>query len=140
VYHFQVNKHHLLLIGNVFLIWVYIPHLYDYDKLSLYFTLADSPKTHLMYYNALKPHIMRHGNLNQVTNLQSLYRKAEKAEQTSNTLHKAQSEKRERPKVSHPQDISAALHMENAIKTTTNLRHLMPITTGIIVRARNNPE
>ncbi|KAJ9077089.1 hypothetical protein DSO57_1020070 [Entomophthora muscae] len=38
-YHFRVNTHNLLLIGNVILIWVYIPHLIDYEKLSLYFTL-----------------------------------------------------------------------------------------------------
>ncbi|KAJ9051006.1 hypothetical protein DSO57_1039704 [Entomophthora muscae] len=62
----------------------------------------DTPATHLMYYNALKLHVMRHVNLDQVTNLQSLYCEAEKAEQTSNTLHKAQTGKQERPKDSHP--------------------------------------
>ncbi|KAJ9061848.1 hypothetical protein DSO57_1016611 [Entomophthora muscae] len=30
----------------------------------------DTPATHLMYYDALKPHIMRHMNLDQVINLQ----------------------------------------------------------------------
>ncbi|KAJ9082522.1 hypothetical protein DSO57_1003683 [Entomophthora muscae] len=54
-----------------------------------------------MYYDALKLHVTRHVNLDQVTNLQSLYRKAEKAEQTYNTLHKAQTGKPERPKDSH---------------------------------------
>ncbi|KAJ9075695.1 hypothetical protein DSO57_1033495 [Entomophthora muscae] len=39
-YHLQVNTHRLLLIGNVILIWVYIPHLINYGELSLYFTLA----------------------------------------------------------------------------------------------------
>ncbi|KAJ9067922.1 hypothetical protein DSO57_1034025 [Entomophthora muscae] len=34
-YHFQVNKHHLLLIDNVILIWIYIPHLINYYELSL---------------------------------------------------------------------------------------------------------
>ncbi|KAJ9060161.1 hypothetical protein DSO57_1033844 [Entomophthora muscae] len=38
-YHFQVNTHCLLPIGNVILIWVYIPRLSGYDELSLYFTL-----------------------------------------------------------------------------------------------------
>ncbi|KAJ9054203.1 hypothetical protein DSO57_1017166 [Entomophthora muscae] len=33
----------------------------------------DTPATHLMYYNTLKLHMMRHINLDQVTNLQSLY-------------------------------------------------------------------
>lgn len=61
----------------------------------------DTPATHLMYYDALKPHVMRHVNLDNVTNLQSLYREAEKAEQTSNALHKSQANKRERPKENH---------------------------------------
>ena len=66
----------------------------------------DNPATHLMYYNALKLHVMRHVNLDQVTNLQSLYCEAKKAEQMSNALHKAQSGKRERPKDSHPSECS----------------------------------
>ncbi|KAJ9055615.1 hypothetical protein DSO57_1002090, partial [Entomophthora muscae] len=57
--------------------------------------------THLMHYNALKLHVMRHVNMGQVTNLHSLYCKAEKAEQTSNALHKTHTGKREQPKVSH---------------------------------------
>ncbi|KAJ9087216.1 hypothetical protein DSO57_1035303 [Entomophthora muscae] len=41
-YHLQVNTHCLLLIGNIILIWMYIPHLINYNKLSLslYFTLT----------------------------------------------------------------------------------------------------
>ncbi|KAJ9082880.1 hypothetical protein DSO57_1000864 [Entomophthora muscae] len=39
-YHLRVNTHCLLLIGNVILIWVYIPHLINYNELSLYFTLT----------------------------------------------------------------------------------------------------
>ncbi|KAJ9059942.1 hypothetical protein DSO57_1036276 [Entomophthora muscae] len=62
----------------------------------------DTPPTHLMYYNALKLYVMRHVNLDLVTNLQSLYCEAEKAEQTSNALHKAKTGKQERPKDSHP--------------------------------------
>ncbi|KAJ9058796.1 hypothetical protein DSO57_1008606 [Entomophthora muscae] len=61
----------------------------------------DTPAIHLMYYNALKLHMMRHVNLDQVNNLQSLYCEAEKAEQTSNALHKAKTGKQERPKDSH---------------------------------------
>ncbi|KAJ9077696.1 hypothetical protein DSO57_1014318 [Entomophthora muscae] len=67
----------------------------------------DTQATHLMYYNALKLHVMRHMNLDQVTNLQSLYREAEKAEQTSNALHKAQTGKQERPKDSHSSGCSS---------------------------------
>ncbi|KAJ9074718.1 hypothetical protein DSO57_1003773 [Entomophthora muscae] len=39
-YHLRVNTHRLLLIGNAILICVYIPHLINYDELSLYFTLT----------------------------------------------------------------------------------------------------
>ncbi|KAJ9048216.1 hypothetical protein DSO57_1037280 [Entomophthora muscae] len=39
-YHLRVNTYRLLLIGLVVLIWVYIPHLIDYNELSLYFTLT----------------------------------------------------------------------------------------------------
>ncbi|KAJ9060418.1 hypothetical protein DSO57_1031129 [Entomophthora muscae] len=39
-YHLRVNTHRLLLIGNGILIWVYIPHLIDYDELSLHFTMT----------------------------------------------------------------------------------------------------
>ncbi|KAJ9059078.1 hypothetical protein DSO57_1006210 [Entomophthora muscae] len=60
----------------------------------------DTPATHLMYYGALKSHLIRHINLDQVTNLQSLYHKAEKEEQTSNTPPKHRLG-RERPKDSH---------------------------------------
>ncbi|KAJ9076358.1 hypothetical protein DSO57_1027068 [Entomophthora muscae] len=51
-YHLRVNTHCLLLIGNVILIWVYIPHLIDYNELSLYFTLTLSlPKVILLYHS-----------------------------------------------------------------------------------------
>ncbi|KAJ9076726.1 hypothetical protein DSO57_1023472 [Entomophthora muscae] len=40
----------------------------------------DTPVTHLMYYNTLKLHVMRHMNLDQVTNIKSIYCKVEKAE------------------------------------------------------------
>ncbi|KAJ9074256.1 hypothetical protein DSO57_1008242 [Entomophthora muscae] len=55
----------------------------------------DTPATHLVYYNTLKLYVMRNVNLDQVTNLQSLYCEAEKAEQTSNAFHKVQTGKRE---------------------------------------------
>ena len=61
----------------------------------------NNPATHLMYYDAIKLHVIIHVNLDQVTNLQSLYHKEEKAEQTFNTLHKAQTGKRKQPKDSH---------------------------------------
>ncbi|KAJ9084181.1 hypothetical protein DSO57_1027120 [Entomophthora muscae] len=61
----------------------------------------ENPATHLMHYDTLKQHAMRHINLDQVSNLQSLYCEAEKAEQTSNASHKAQAGKGERPKDFH---------------------------------------
>ncbi|KAJ9078774.1 hypothetical protein DSO57_1003238 [Entomophthora muscae] len=65
-------------------------HLHAHSEMAF-----DNPITHLMCYNALKSHIMRHVNLDQVTNLQSLYCKAERVEQASNALHKVQTGKRE---------------------------------------------
>ncbi|KAJ9075528.1 hypothetical protein DSO57_1035253 [Entomophthora muscae] len=43
-YHFRVNTHRLFIIGNVILIWVYTPHLINYNKPLLYFTLKKSKK------------------------------------------------------------------------------------------------
>ncbi|KAJ9061431.1 hypothetical protein DSO57_1020921 [Entomophthora muscae] len=76
-----------------------LTHTYKELRLCAPSNMAfDIPATHLMYYDALKLHVMRHVNLDQVTNLKSLYCEAEKVEQTSNTLHKAQTGKQERPK------------------------------------------
>ncbi|KAJ9065627.1 hypothetical protein DSO57_1017558 [Entomophthora muscae] len=67
-----------------------LTHAYEELQLCAPSDMAfDTPATHLMYYDALKLHVMRHLNLDQVTNLQSLYCEAEKAEQSSNALHKA---------------------------------------------------
>ncbi|KAJ9058715.1 hypothetical protein DSO57_1009548 [Entomophthora muscae] len=79
----------------------------------------DTPATHLIHYDTLKSHLMRHVNLDQATNLQSLYCKAEKAEQMSNTLHKAQTRKREQHKDSHPTGRSNQLPGNNS----NNLNH-----------------
>ncbi|KAJ9079780.1 hypothetical protein DSO57_1031951 [Entomophthora muscae] len=74
----------------------------------------DTPATHLMYYNALKLHVMRHVNLDQITNLQSLYRKAEKAEQTYNTLHKEQRENKRDPRI----PTQAGTPLDHPLETT----------------------
>ncbi|KAJ9062976.1 hypothetical protein DSO57_1004921 [Entomophthora muscae] len=73
-----------------------------YEELQLYAPSEmgfNTPATHLMYYDALKLHVMRHMNLDQVTNLQSLYCKAEKAEQTSNTLPRRKLENKKDPRI-----------------------------------------
>ncbi|KAJ9061882.1 hypothetical protein DSO57_1016119 [Entomophthora muscae] len=56
---------------------------------------------------------MRHINLDQVIKLRSLYCKAEKAEKNYNTLHKTQTEKRERSKDSHSQVVPVVLYVMN---------------------------
>ncbi|KAJ9062286.1 hypothetical protein DSO57_1012289 [Entomophthora muscae] len=74
----------------------------------------DTPATHLMYYNTLKLHVMRHVNLDQVTNFQSLYYETEKSEQTSNTLHKAQTGKREAQRLSPSQAFQLTMPLSEA--------------------------
>ncbi|KAJ9087180.1 hypothetical protein DSO57_1035687 [Entomophthora muscae] len=43
-YHFRVNTHLLFIIGNVIFIWLYTPHLINYNKPPLYFTLKKRKK------------------------------------------------------------------------------------------------
>ncbi|KAJ9058375.1 hypothetical protein DSO57_1012836 [Entomophthora muscae] len=78
----------------------------------------DTPLTQLMYYNALKLHVMRHVNLDQVTNLQSLYCEQKKWNKHPMLYTRHRLENKKGPRI--PIQVGAPLnHLLEATAATT---------------------
>ncbi|KAJ9065868.1 hypothetical protein DSO57_1015296 [Entomophthora muscae] len=101
-----------------------------------------NPATHLIFYNALKLHVMRQVNLDQVTALCILYRNAEKVGKRAMLYTRRRRGREKDPKPPPFWDVLAALHLATATTPKASLRPLMAINlltmaSSIVLNSRS---